>query len=73
MARPLGMGCAMLQYDMQRIHDIYRPTDERKGDWRRACDLLSVNLNFPEFISRICPALASGKAVELQGGGLCAE
>lgn len=93
--------------DMQRIHDIYRPTEERRndwreveraltyeelkeqtsrcmncglpfchaygcplgnlvpdqnravaqGDWRRAYNLLSANSDFPEFTSRICPAL----------------
>ena len=26
---------------MQRIHDIYRPTDERKGDWREVERMLS--------------------------------
>ena len=98
---------------MQRIHDIYRPTDERKsdwrevermlsdaelkeqtsrcmncgqpfchaygcplgnlvpdqnravaqGDWRRAYALLSVNSDFPEFTSRICPALCEASCV----------
>ena len=28
-----------------------------QGDWRRAYDLLSANSDFPEFTSRICPAL----------------
>ena len=92
---------------MQRIHDLYRPAEERKsdwneversladdeleqqasrcmncglpfchaygcplgnlvpdqnravaqGDWRRAYNLLSANSDFPEFTSRICPAL----------------
>ena len=100
-------------FDMQRIHDIYRPTDERKGDWhevermlsdmelkeqtsrcmncgqpfchaygcplgnlvpdqnravaqgewRRAYALLSVNSDFPEFTSRICPALCEASCV----------
>ncbi|MBQ3288077.1 MAG: glutamate synthase subunit beta [Kiritimatiellae bacterium] len=98
---------------MQRIHDIYRPKDERKGDfkevelvlsdselkeqvsrcmncgqpfchaygcplgnlvpdqnravaqgdWRRAYDLLSANSDFPEFTSRICPALCEASCV----------
>ena len=98
---------------MQRIHDIYRPTDERvndwreveraltdeelkeqtsrcmncgqpfchaygcplgnlvpdqnravaQGDWKRAYDLLSVNSDFPEFTSRICPALCEASCV----------
>ena len=101
------MGCADVCPDMQRIHDIYRPTEERKrdwreverdlsdselkeqtlrcmncgqpfchaygcplgnlvpdqnravaqGDWKRAYGLLSANSDFPEFTSRICPAL----------------
>ena len=99
--------------DMQRIHDIYRPTEERRndwreveraltdeelkeqtsrcmncgqpfchaygcplgnlvpdqnravaqGDWKRAYDLLSVNSDFPEFTSRICPALCEASCV----------
>ncbi|MBP5511285.1 MAG: glutamate synthase subunit beta [Kiritimatiellae bacterium] len=99
--------------DMQRIHDIYRPAEERKrdwrevervfsdgelreqtsrcmncgqpfchvygcplgnfvpdqnravaqGDWRRAYDLLSANSDFPEFTSRICPALCEASCV----------
>ena len=98
---------------MQRIHDIYRPAEERKedwreveralsdeeikeqtsrcmncgqpfchaygcplgnlvpdqnravaqGDWRRAYDLLSANSDFPEFTSRICPALCEASCV----------
>lgn len=98
---------------MQRIHDIYRPTEARKadwreveralsdaelkeqtsrcmncgqpfchaygcplgnlvpdqnravaqGDWRRAYDLLSANSDFPEFTSRICPALCEASCV----------
>ena len=98
---------------MQRIHDIYRPKDERKGDWREvevmlppdelaaqtsrcmncgqpfchaygcplgnlvpdqnravaqgdwkhAYDLLSQNSDFPEFTSRICPALCEASCV----------
>ena len=98
---------------MQRIHDIYRPTDERKcdwrevermlsdeelkeqtsrcmncgqpfchaygcplgnfvpdqnravaqGDWKRAYALLTVNSDFPEFTSRICPALCEASCV----------
>ena len=98
---------------MKRIHDIYRPTDERKrdfkevermlspdearkqtercqncgipfchgagcplgnlvpdqnravfaGDLRRAYDLLSANSDFPEFTSRICPALCEASCV----------
>ena len=100
-------------FDMQRIHDIYRPTEERKGDWRevermlsdeelkeqttrcmncgqpfchaygcplgnlvpdqnravaqgdwrRAYALLSANSDFPEFTSRICPALCEASCV----------
>ena len=98
---------------MQRIHDIYRPTEERshdwcevectltdeelkeqtsrcmncgqpfchaygcplgnlvpdqnravaQGDWGRAYALLSVNSDFPEFTSRICPALCEASCV----------
>lgn len=98
---------------MQRIHDIYRPAEERandwreverilsedeleeqtsrcmncglpfchacgcplgnlapdqnravaQGDWKRAYDLLSVNSDFPEFTSRICPALCEASCV----------
>ena len=98
---------------MQRIHDIYRPTEERRsdwkeveralsdeelreqtsrcmncgqpfchaygcplgnivpdqnravaqGDWKRAYDLLSANSDFPEFTSRICPALCEASCV----------
>ena len=98
---------------MQRIHDIYRPTDERahdwreveraltdeelkeqtsrcmncgqpfchaygcplgnlvpdqnravaQGDWKRAYALLSANSDFPEFTSRICPALCEASCV----------
>lgn len=98
---------------MQRIHDIYRPTDERKcdwrevermlsdeelkeqtsrclncgqpfchaygcplgnfvpdqnravaqGDWKRAYALLTMNSDFPEFTSRICPALCEASCV----------
>ena len=98
---------------MQRIHDIYRPTDERKSDWREvermlsdeelreqttrcmncgqpfchaygcplgnlvpdqnravaqgnwklAYELLSSNSDFPEFTSRICPALCEASCV----------
>ena len=98
---------------MNRIHDIYRPAEERKGDWRevermlsdaelkeqtarctncgqpfchaygcplgnfvpdqnravaqddwkRAYELLSANSDFPEFTSRICPALCEASCV----------
>ena len=98
---------------MERIHDIYRPVDERKhdfkeverrltledikpqlkrcqncgvpfchgagcplgnlvpdenramskGDVRRAYELLSVHSDFPEFTSRICPALCESCCV----------
>lgn len=98
---------------MQRIHDIYRPTEERtrdwrevermlsdeelkkqtarcmncgqpfchaygcplgnfvpdqnravtQGDWRRAYALLSMSSDFPEFTSRICPALCEASCV----------
>ena len=100
-------------FDMQRVYDIYRPTEERKadwneversltddelkeqtsrcmncgqpfchaygcplgnlvpdqnravaqGDWKRAYDLLSQNSDFPEFTSRICPALCEASCV----------
>ena len=100
-------------FDMQRIHDIYRPMEERRsdwneversltdgevkeqtsrcmncgqpfchaygcplgnlvpdqnravaqGDWKRAYDLLSKNSDFPEFTSRICPALCEASCV----------
>ena len=108
-----GTGCAIYRINMQRIHDIYRPTDERRtdwrevetmlsdaelkeqtsrcmncgqpfchaygcplgnlvpdqnravaqGDWRRAYALLSANSDFPEFTSRICPALCEASCV----------
>ncbi len=98
---------------MKRIHDIYRPEEERKkdwreverllsdeelkeqtarcmncgqpfchaygcplgnlvpdqnravaqGDWRRAYALLAMNSDFPEFTSRICPALCEASCV----------
>ena len=98
---------------MERIHDIYRPTEERKcdwreverpltdeelkeqtsrcmncgqpfchaygcplgnlvpdqnravaqGDWKHAYGLLSANSDFPEFTSRICPALCEASCV----------
>ena len=98
---------------MQRIHDIYRPTEERtrdwrevermlsdeelkeqttrcmncgqpfchaygcplgnfvpdqnravaQGDWKLAYELLTVNSDFPEFTSRICPALCEASCV----------
>ena len=34
-----------------------------QGDWRRAYDLLSANSDFPEFTSRICPALCEASCV----------
>ena len=34
-----------------------------QGDWRRAYALLSVNSDFPEFTSRICPALCEASCV----------
>ena len=33
------------------------------GDWRRAWELLSSNSDFPEFTSRICPALCESSCV----------
>ena len=98
---------------MKRLHDIYRPAEERKRDWRevermlskdeaqeqtgrcqncgipfchgagcplgnlvpdqnravargdlrRAYELLSANSDFPEFTSRICPALCEAGCV----------
>ena len=98
---------------MQRIHDIYRPIEERtrdfkeverpladaevraqvarcmncgqpfchgagcplgnlvpdqnravaQGDWRRAWELLSRRSDFPEFTSRVCPALCEASCV----------
>ena len=98
---------------MERIHDIYRPAEERKGDWREvermladaelkdqaarcmncgqpfchvygcplgnlvpdqnravaqgdwrlAYELLSANSDFPEFTSRVCPALCEASCV----------
>lgn len=106
-------GLCYIASDMQRIHDIYRPTEERahdwrevermlnddelkaqttrcmncgqpfchaygcplgnnvpdqnravaQGDWRRAYELLSANSDFPEFTSRICPALCEASCV----------
>ena len=34
-----------------------------QGDWRRAYELLSENSDFPEFTSRICPALCEASCV----------
>ena len=34
-----------------------------QGDWRRAFALLSANSDFPEFTSRICPALCEASCV----------
>ena len=34
-----------------------------QGDWRRAWELLSTNSDFPEFTSRICPALCESSCV----------
>lgn len=34
-----------------------------QGDWKRAYDLLSANSDFPEFTSRICPALCEASCV----------
>ncbi len=109
----MARGVLLLISNMQRINDIYRPTEERKadwreveralsdeelkgqtsrcmncgqpfchaygcplgnlvpdqnravaqGDWKRAYDLLSVNSDFPEFTSRICPALCEASCV----------
>ena len=106
-------GLCYVTSDMQRIHDIYRPTEVRahdwreverlledeelkgqtlrcmncgqpfchayacplgnlvpdqnravaEGDWRRAYGLLSANSDFPEFTSRICPALCEASCV----------
>ena len=113
MQNTFGMGCAIHLIHMQRIHDIYRPTNERRtdwrevetmlsdaelkeqtsrcmncgqpfchaygcplgnlvpdqnravaqGNWRRAYDLLSAHSDFPEFTSRICPALCEASCV----------
>ncbi len=113
MQNPFGTGCAIHYINMQRIHDIYRPANERRtdwrevetmlpddklkeqtsrcmncgqpfchaygcplgnlvpdqnravaqGDWRRAYDLLSAHSDFPEFTSRICPALCEASCV----------
>ena len=113
MQNTFGTGCAIHHINMQRIHDIYRPTDERRtdwrdvetmlseaelkeqtsrcmncgqpfchaygcplgnlvpdqnravaqGNWRRAYDLLSAHSDFPEFTSRICPALCEASCV----------
>ena len=98
---------------MERIHDIYRPVEERRcdwkeverplsdgelkeqtsrcmncgqpfchaygcplgnlvpdqnravaqGDWKRAYELLSINSDFPEFTSRVCPAICESSCV----------
>ena len=103
----------MDESDMERIKDIYRPAEERKGDWkevetllpdaalkeqtsrcmncgqpfchaygcplgnlvpdqnravaqgnwRLAYELLSEHSDFPEFTSRICPALCEASCV----------
>ena len=34
-----------------------------QGDWKRAYALLSANSDFPEFTSRICPALCEASCV----------
>ena len=34
-----------------------------RGDWRRAYELLSANSAFPEFTSRVCPALCEASCV----------
>ena len=34
-----------------------------QGDWKRAYELLSMNSDFPEFTSRICPALCESACV----------
>ena len=34
-----------------------------QGDWRRAWELLSANSDFPEFTSRVCPALGEASCV----------
>ena len=34
-----------------------------EGDWKRAYELLSANSDFPEFTSRICPALCEASCV----------
>ena len=34
-----------------------------QGDWKHAYDLLSANSDFPEFTSRICPALCESSCV----------
>ena len=34
-----------------------------QGDWRRAWELLSANSDFPEFTSRVCPALCEASCV----------
>lgn len=34
-----------------------------QGDWRRAYALLSANSDFPEFTSRVCPALCEASCV----------
>ena len=37
-----GTDCANCVFNMQRIHDIYRPMEERKGDWREVERMLSA-------------------------------
>ncbi len=34
-----------------------------QGDWKRAYELLSANSDFPEFTSRVCPALCEASCV----------
>jgi len=44
----------------------YVPDQNRavaQGDWRRAWELLSANSDFPEFTSRVCPALCEASCV----------
>ncbi len=35
-----------------------------QGDWRQAWELLSATSSFPEFTSRVCPALCEGSCTE---------
>ncbi len=58
-----GMGCPLGNL----IPDFNEAV--HKGDWKQAWDLLSATSSFPEFTSRICPALCEGSCT----GGLNLE
>ncbi len=52
-----GAGCPL----GNRVPDQNRAA--ARGDWRRAWDILSETSDFPEFTSRVCPALCEAACV----------